>query len=184
MRPLLHNESGFSMIELLVVAVILVIIMGGLATIFGIGLNTSKTSNATLASQSGVIVALDRLDFEGRCAQTATRISAGAGVTFSYPSQCTHQGTSVTSVTWCVQSSSFGNSLVRYAGSPPASCPVSGTTWATGVTSPTPFTCTTTGSLPSLNVNLTVNTGTTSLTSATGTDTITLQNATSGAACS
>jgi len=182
MRSLLHNESGFSMIELLVVSVILIIVMAGLATIFGIGLTTSQASSQTLASQSGVVVALDRLDFEGRCAQSATRISAGAGVTFTYPSagQCVHQGSSVTSVTWCVQS----GSLVRYAGSPPAACPVSGTSWATKVTSPTPFSCTTTGSLPSLNVNLTVNTGTTTLTSATGTDTITLQNAASGSACS
>ena len=70
--------------------IITVILMGGLATIFGIGLNTTKTANSILASQSGVVVALDRLDYEARCASTATLVSSGAGVTLTLPSQCTH----------------------------------------------------------------------------------------------
>lgn len=180
MRSLLHNESGFSMIELLVVSVILIIVMGGLATIFSIGLTTSQASSQTLASQSGVAVALDRLDFEARCASSAALQSGGVGVTLTYASQCTHQGSSVTTVTWCVT----GGSLVRYGSS--SSCSGTGQTWATNITSAKPFSCpsVSNASLAELQVALTVNAGTTTLTSATGTDTITLQNATSASACS
>jgi len=168
MRSPLHNESGFSLVELLVVCTITVILMGGLATILGIGLNTSKTSSSILASQSSIVIALDRLDYEGRCASQATRISSGAGVTFTFPSQCTH---ATGTVTWCVTS----GSLVRYTGS---ACSGSGQTLITDVTSATPFTCVVpVGNLPAVRAALTVNAGTTSATASSGTDTITLENA-------
>ena len=125
----LRSESGFSLPELLVVMTITVILMGGLATIFGLGLNTSKTSSSVLASQSGVVVALDRLDYEARCASQATLVSGGAGVTLTLPSQCAH---ATGTVTWCVSS----GSLIRYSGS---ACSGSGQTLATSVTSATPF---------------------------------------------
>ena len=172
MRPLLRSESGFSLPELLIAMTIMVILMGGLATIFGLGLNTTKTSSSILASQSGVVVALDRLDYEGRCASQAKLLSSGAGVTLTYPYQCSgHTPEAPGSVTWCVT----GGSLVRYAGS---ACSGSGQTLTTNVTSTTPFSCVATvGRYPSLKVVLTVNTGTTSATASSGTDTITLQNA-------
>src|SRR5262249_3287176 len=103
---LLRNESGFTLAQVLIVCTTLVILMGGLATILGIGLNTSKTSNSLLASQAGVIVALDRLDYEARCASDATLISGGAGVSLTLPAQCTH---ATGTVTWCVT----GGSLIR-----------------------------------------------------------------------
>jgi len=167
MRPL-HDESGFTLMELLIVCTITVILMGGLATIFGIGLNTSKTSNSILASQSGVVVALDRLDYEARCASKATLVSGGAGVTLTLPTQCTH---ATGTVTWCVTS----GSLVRYSNS---ACSGSSQTLTTNVTSTTPFSCVApVGDYPALKATLTVNTGTTSATVSSGTDTITLENA-------
>ena len=96
MRPL-HEESGFTLPEVLTVLAITVILMGGLATIFSLGLTTTKTASSVLGSQSGVVVALDRLDYEARCASNATLVSGGAGVTLTFPSQCTH--TSVSLVT-------------------------------------------------------------------------------------
>ena len=165
---LLHEESGFSLPELLIVLTITVILMGGLSTILGLGLNTSKTSNSILASQTGVVVALDRLDYEARCASNAALVSSGAGVTLTLPSQCTH---ATGTVTWCVT----GGSLIRYSGS---ACSGSGLTLTTNVTSATPFSCVApVGDYPALQVVLTVNTGTTSATASSGTDTITLQNA-------
>ena len=168
---LLREESGFTLPELLIVCIITVILMGGLATIFGLGLNTTKTSNSILASQSGVVVALDRLDYEARCASQATLISSGAGVTLNYPFQCSgHTPEAPGTVTWCVTS----GSLVRYAGS---ACSGSGQTLTTNVTSATPFSCSVPlGNYPSVKVALTVNTGTTSATASSGSDTITLQN--------
>lgn len=168
MRPLLRTESGFSLPELLIVMTILVILMGGLATILGIGLNTTKRSSSLLASQSGVVIGLDRLDYEARCASKAVLVSGGAGVTLTLPSQCTH---ATGTVTWCVT----GGSLVRYAGS---ACSGSGLTLTTNVTSTTPFSCVApVGTYPSLKAALTVNTGTTAATQSSGTDTIALENA-------
>lgn len=164
----LHEESGFTLIELLVVMVVTTILMGALAMILGLGLNTSKTSSSVLASQSGVIIVLDRLDYEARCASSAALVSSGAGVTLTFPSQCTHaSGT----VTWCVSS----GSIVRYVGS---SCSGSGMTLTTNVSSTTPFSCVApVGKYPSLRAVLTVNSGTTSATASSGTDTMELENA-------
>ena len=164
----LHDESGFTLPELLMVSVVMLILLGGLATVFGVGLKTSKTSNSILASQSGVVVALDRLDYEARCASTATLLSSGAGVTLNLPYECTH---ATGTITWCVTS----GSLVRYSGS---ACSGSGLTLVTNVTSATPFSCVVpVGDFPSLKAAITVNTGTTSATASSGTDTITLENA-------
>jgi Tfp pilus assembly protein PilW len=177
---LLRDESGFTLVELLVVCTITVILMGALAMILGLGLKTSQTSSSILSSQSTVVVALDRLDYEARCASQASLISGGQGVTLTFPSQCTH---ATGTVTWCVTS----GSLVRYSGS---SCSGSGLTLVTSVTSAQPFSCSaaTVGNYPQLNVILTVNAGATSASSSSGTDNITLHNApanTSGSvACS
>jgi len=168
MRPLLQSESGFTLLELLVVMTITTVLMGALATLFSLGLTTGKTSSSILASQSSVVVSLDRLDYEARCASNAALVSSGAGVTLTFPSQCTH---ATGTVTWCVSS----GSLTRYSGS---ACSGSGQTWATNVTSATPFSCLApVGDYPSLRVALTINTGTTTDTASSGSDTITLENA-------
>lgn len=168
MRALIRNESGFSLPELLVVMTLTVILMGGLATIFSLGLKTTKTSSSVLASQSAVVIALDRLDYEARCASQASLVSGGQGVTLTFPSQCTH---ATGTVTWCVNS----GSLIRYSGS---SCSGTGQTLTTNVTSTTPFSCVApVGDYPSLKAAITVNTGTTATTASSGTDTITLENA-------
>jgi hypothetical protein len=136
--------------------------------IFGIGLNTTKTSSSILASQSGVVVALDRLDYEARCASRATLLSSGAGVTLTLPLTCSN---ATGTVTWCVTS----GSLIRFSGS---ACSGTGLTLTTNVSSATPFSCVApVGNYPSLKAILTVNSGTKASTAFTGTDTITLENA-------
>jgi prepilin-type N-terminal cleavage/methylation domain-containing protein len=166
----LSEESGFTLVEMLVVMAVTTILMGGLATIFSLGLRTAKTASSTLGSQAGVVVALDRFDYEARCASNATLVSGGAGVTLTFPSQCTH--TNQSPVTWCVT----GGALMRYVNS--LTCSGSALTLTTNVTSATPFSCVAPlGTLAALKVVLTVNTGTTSTTASSGTDTITLQNA-------
>jgi len=106
-------------------------------------------------------------------------LSGGAAVTLTFPNQCTH---ATGTVTWCVT----GGSLVRYNGS---ACSGSGQTLTTNITSAQPFSCVATvGSYPQLKVDLTVNSGSTSATASSGTDSITLVNAplttSSSAACS
>jgi len=163
----LRDESGFTLPEMLIVCIVTAILMGGLSMIFSIGLQTTKTSNSIIASQAGVVVGLDRLDYEARCASSATLISGGAGVALTLPSQCPHGSGSVT---WCVSS----GSLIRYSGS---ACSGTGETLTTNVSSPTPFSCVVpVGDYPALQVVLAVNTGTTSATASSGTDTISLEN--------
>jgi type II secretory pathway pseudopilin PulG len=168
MRRSLHDESGFTVVELVIVTTVTIVIMAGVSNAFVSGLRASSTTNSTLASQTSVHLALDRLEFESRCAQTATLLSGGAGVYLAIPSNCPH---ATGTVSWCVTS----GSLVRY---PTSDCSGTGQTFAHDVTSATPFSCIATlGDYPQLQVALTVNSGTTAATAVSATDQITLRNA-------
>ena len=127
------------------------------------------------ASQSNLIVAVNRIEFEARCASNAALVSGGAGVTLTLPSYCVN---AAGTYTWCVTS----GSLVRLPGS---SCTGSGLGWtfATNLTSATPFSCITGGKYPRLQAALTSNAGTTAGSAATGTTIITLRNAATSGAC-
>lgn len=150
MNHLARDESGFTLIELVVVMTVLVLVMAAVSSLFLQGLHTSNTTSGILASQTQIHIALDRLEFETRCASQATRVSSGAGVTLTLPTQCMH---ATGTITWCVT----GGSLVRYSGS--SSCSGIGQTMATKITSATPFTCiSTVGDYPELQVALTAQT--------------------------
>jgi prepilin-type N-terminal cleavage/methylation domain-containing protein len=166
----LRDERGFTMVELLVVAVLTVIVLGGAVDIFVSGTRAGTNVNDTLQSQQDVRVALDRLEFEGRCASAAALVSSGAGVDFTLPTQCSH---ATGNVTWCVS----GGLLKRYVS---ATCgPGASQLFSSGVTSATPFTLVTAvGDLPRLDVRLTVNGGGNN--ASTLTDVITLRNAAVG----
>lgn len=178
-RARLQSQSGFTLVEMLVSMVVMGFVMGGLANIFISGSRASSDGQARLTSQQNVSVALSRLEYDARCASTASLLnktgSNGGGVYLSIPTQCTH---STGDVSYCVTS---GN-LVRYAAT---TCTGTGVTLASSVTSATPFSCYTpavTGALPQLKVALTVNSGGTSDATST-TDFITMRND-STAACS
>jgi len=168
MRRLLHDESGMTLVELSIAGALLVIVMAGLSNMFVSGLRASSTGDAQLASQGAVRTAFDRLEYEARCADTATLLSAGAGVYLHLPSQCPN---ATGDVSWCVS----GGSLDRIVGT---SCAASGEALVSDVTSPTPFCVqTVTGDQPQLYVSLTVDASTTSADSSSATDVITLRNA-------
>ncbi len=124
--------------ELVVVCVITVVLAAGLSNLFISGLRASSTANATLSSQSNLMYALSRLEFESRCASSAKLLSSGADVTLTLPAFCAN---AAGTFTWCVTS----GSLVRYGGS---ACSGIGETFAASVTSLTPFSCIDTGTLP------------------------------------
>jgi Tfp pilus assembly protein PilW len=168
MRRPLRDQSGFTTVELVLVTFLTVVLMAGLSNVFVSGLRASSTANTMLASQTSIRTALDRLEFETRCASTATLISSGAGVALSIPTTCPH---ATGTVSWCVTS----GALVRYAAS---SCTGSGQKLATSVTSTRPFSClATVGDYPELQVALAVNAGTTSTTAVAQTDKIAMRNA-------
>jgi Tfp pilus assembly protein PilW len=179
MRRLLREESGFSLVEMVIASFITLILLAGLSDLFVSGLRATSNANYRLTSQSGVRLAFDRLEYEARCASTATLLSSGAGVTLVLPSSCAH---STGTYTWCVS----GGALTRSSGS---SCLATGQIFVKSVTSATPFSCITPVSqYPRLQVALTVNATSTGGDSFSATDQIDMRNAalttSTSAACS
>jgi prepilin-type N-terminal cleavage/methylation domain-containing protein len=177
LRARLGEETGFSLVELLVTCVVMGIVMTGTVNILVSGERASADGQARLTSQQNVQLAFTRLEYDARCASTATLLnktdSNGAGVYLSLPSQCSH---STGTVTWCVS----GGSLIRTTGTT-CSATTNLNTFVTSVTSATPFSCYSpvTGSLPQLKVALTVNSTTRNANQSTATDYITMHNASS-----
>jgi prepilin-type N-terminal cleavage/methylation domain-containing protein len=171
MKRRLTDESGITLIELMVVMVILGIVLAGLANVFVSGMRTNADATARLAGQGAVRQAMDRLEYEVRCSSGATISGGGSTVLLTLPSQCIH---ATGSYTWCVVS----GSLMRYANT---ACSGTGQTFITDVTTPTPFSLLTgVGLLPRLQASLAVNpTGRPSDATAV-TDTITLRNGVRG----
>ena len=168
MKRRLASETGMTVVELLFVLLILGIIMGGLSGVFVSGLRASSDSNARVASQQSARTAIDRLEFEVRCASGATISASGADVLLTLPSQCSHaSGTYM----WCVDS----GVLWRYSGS---TCSGSGQAFASDVTTATPFSLlAVSGLLPQLEINLTVDSQPSSADAFSVDDRITLRNA-------
>lgn len=180
-RTPVRGEEGYTLVELICAFTILVIILGGLVNIFVSAERANKDADARLQSQQNVRLAFDRLEYDARCAKTATIQTGGKGVDLTFPTgaivPCAH-ASGATDVTWCVNS----GSLVRIPGT---SCATAGMTFVTSVTSATPFACYTisgvTNPLPQLKVVLTVNTTTTASDGTSATDYITMRNASTGA---
>lgn len=169
MKRRLQDESGVTLIELLIAIAILGIISAGLTNVFLSGMRASADTGARTAGQGTVQTAVNRLEFELRCASGATVPSTpSSSVTLSLPSECIH-GTG--QYTWCVAS----GSLLRYSG---AGCSGTAQTFATDVTTTTPFTLiNTSGDLPQLQIDLAVNSGSSTSDAVSIGDTITLRNA-------
>jgi Tfp pilus assembly protein PilW len=169
-RRRLATEAGFTQVELLVTMVLTAIVMVGFVNIFVSGTRGGVDANARLDAQQNTRLALDRIEFEGRCATSATLVGGGQGVAFSLPASCSH---ATGNVTWCVVS----GVLTRYTRS---GCAGSWQPFVSGVRSAQPFMlpATPTGDLPQLAVALTVDTSAHDVgTSVTVTDLITLRNA-------
>jgi type II secretory pathway pseudopilin PulG len=150
-----------SITELLVACAVLVVLMAGVTDIIVSGSRASENTTAQINAQQNLRTGFDRLEFEGRCASSATLVSSGAGVTFALPAQCAH---AAGTYTWCVSSGTLG----RYDGS---ACTGTPEIFATGLTSATPFSLlTATGTLPRLQVRMAIG-------NVSESDTITLRNA-------
>lgn len=168
-RLRIADERGVTLVELLVVCATLGIVLAGLTNVFVSGARAGADADARFQAQQNVRIALDRLQYDARCASTATLVAGGAGVALALPAQCSHvTGT----VTWCVAA----GVLTRFAG---ATCSGAGLPYVRSVTTAAPFALPTAqlGSLPQLQITLSANT-TGRASDAFGlTDTITLRNA-------
>lgn len=158
-----------SLVELLLVCAVLILIMGGVSNVFISGLRASSDTQSRLTSQENLRQALDRLEYETRCADTATLLSSGAGVHLHFETQCTH---ATGDVSWCVVS----GALVRYGAA--TTCTGTGVTLASDITTATPFSCVTPdGTLPQLQIAMTVTAAATPGATSSQTEAVTLRNA-------
>jgi len=151
MRRRLAAEDGVTLIELIIVCALLGIVMAAVVNMLISGSRAQRDTSGRVDAQQGVRLAIDRLEYEARCASSVTSLSSGAGVALVLPSQCSHASGNVS---WCVTS----GVLTRYAASTRSG---TGQAYVRSVTSATPFTVRyatgATGFLPRLQMNLTVN---------------------------
>lgn len=157
------------------------VVMAGTVNILVSGQRASSDGQARLTAQQNVQLAFTRLEYDARCASQATLLnktgSNGAGVYISLPSSgsnpCSHASGNVT---WCVTS----GSLIRTTGTT-CSATTNQDTFVSSVTSATPFSCYSpvSGSKPQLKIVLSINSTTHSSDAVSGTDYITMYNASS-----
>jgi prepilin-type N-terminal cleavage/methylation domain-containing protein len=108
----LRSQSGYSLIEMLVVMSILGVVMSALTALFVQSSNAQIDMNARFNAQSHARVALDRMRKDLHCAASATS-SSSTSVTVNTP--CISGGV----LTWCTATVSGRVRLIRVVG---ASC--------------------------------------------------------------
>src|SRR4051794_38299277 len=108
MRGRVSDERGFTLVELVIVMVILAIVMTGLVSLLVSGARADSDTQARLEAQQTTRLAVDRFEYEVRCASSATILSSGAGVYLNLPAQCDHASGNIS---WCVSS----GTLSRYS---------------------------------------------------------------------
>jgi type II secretory pathway pseudopilin PulG len=117
------RESGYTVVELLVVMMILATVMGSLTTLFVQASTAELDLNNRFQAQQNARLALDKLRRETHCASQAT-VATSSSVTLTLASYCpTGNG----SVTWCTVGSSSRFGLYRKVGT---SCDATGVKWA------------------------------------------------------
>jgi prepilin-type N-terminal cleavage/methylation domain-containing protein len=125
------EESGYTLVELLTVTVILGIVMQGLTTMFVTASNAEVDMNNRFRAQQTARVGLDKIRREVHCAQDAGSTAANTQlslVNLTVPSYCkTYSGS--TTVTWCTKSISANRYALYRINSASATC-TGGVKWA------------------------------------------------------
>ena len=100
-RLRLCGESGYTLIELMTVMVILGLVLAGLTTMFNAGMRAEARSSKNLQAQQNARSALDRIRRELHCASalSAPNGTAVATLTVTLPDACSGSDTSVTYAT-------------------------------------------------------------------------------------
>ena len=147
------RESGYTVIELLVVMLILASVLGSLTTVFVQASNAELDLNARFQAQHNARLALDKLRRETHCASQAS-VATSSAVTLTLASYCP---TGSGSVTWCTAGSSSRFGLYRKAGT---TCNATGVKWADYLTTGAVFayTAQSSTSLAKLHVDFPINT--------------------------
>ena len=148
----LARESGYTVIELLVVMVILATVMGSITTLFVQASTAELDLNNRFQAQQNARLALDKIRRETHCASQAS-VASSSSVTLTLASYCpTGNG----SVTWCTVGANNRFGLYRKAG---ASCNATGVKWADYLTTGAVFAYTpqSSTSLAKLRVDFPIN---------------------------
>ena len=101
MRIELRRNSGYTLVETLVVMVIMGIVFTALTALFVTGTNAEVEMNKRFQAQVDARVAIDRLRREVHCASGATPTGPSNAVTLTLPTGC-RVGTGA--ITWCALS--------------------------------------------------------------------------------
>src|SRR5437763_12768316 len=117
MRRRLAAADGYTLVELLIVVSILGVILAGVANMLVSGQRAEKDTSARVRAQGSARVAVDRLEYEARCASYASILNSGAGIALTMPATCPH---AAGNIDWCASS----GGLTRSAAS--STCSVSG----------------------------------------------------------
>jgi prepilin-type N-terminal cleavage/methylation domain-containing protein len=112
----IHDEGGFSLVELLVVMAILGVVVGGIVTLFAAGINADADQNRRYSAQSDARVALDKMRREVHAACSVSNPSTyntpESSITLYFPSGSTCASGS-NSVSWCVTGGGTRYALYR-----------------------------------------------------------------------
>ena len=183
LRARLAAEGGFTLVELLIVMVLLLIVVGSLAGVLVSATRTQVDANKRFQAQEQARTGLAQLTRELHCASTVsvtntagtsvTAPTSGSRIALTLPSTCATSGGVALFVTWCTSASTLNTSdwaLYRVTSTSAAPlCTASGKVkWADYLTTSTPFCLPTTtlacggvlkpsNSLPMLHVSLPVN---------------------------
>ena len=131
----LLRESGYTVVELLVVMLILGAVMGSLTTVFVHAASAELDLNNRFQAQQAARLALDKLRRETHCASQAS-VASPSSVTLTLAAYCpTGNG----SVMWCTVGSGSRYALYRKTG---GTCDATGVKWADHLTTGAVFTYT------------------------------------------
>jgi prepilin-type N-terminal cleavage/methylation domain-containing protein len=100
LRRLLSSASGYTMVELLTVMLILTVIMTGLTALFVQASNAELDMNRRFQAQQQARVAVDRMRREIHCSSGVSPAGAAASIAVTIPSQCPTSGGSAVTVTY------------------------------------------------------------------------------------
>lgn len=151
-----REESGFTLIELVIVLAMLVIVVAALSDALVAAQKTEEDVNRRFSSQVNARIALDQLRREIHCASAVAPAGASSTITITLGTRCPTAGGGAT-VSWCTTGTGTRYALYRLVGS---TCDTTGRKAVDYLTAGSVFSyvAQSTSSLGILSVTLPVNT--------------------------
>jgi prepilin-type N-terminal cleavage/methylation domain-containing protein len=100
LRRVLTGESGYTLVELLIVLAILGTVTGAITTLFIRATNAEFDMNQRFQAQQAARVAIDKMRREIHCASAITPAGTSSSITVTLPAQCPSAAGSQVNVTY------------------------------------------------------------------------------------